>query len=353
MTRVTAAPIDQGPVEQVEPAPPLTFRESLGAIAYLGFGYVYVHLTALWVWNVIHHTMASTWTDFITAGTALTADVGWVIPTAVGSIFAAYVALFGESFARRRFAQRTKDMAVLSALAVASVLLGYATTTCIAILAGAENAARAFPIVGFTLLTVLLAAGAGTAFWGNPAGQVRTAVQEEADLRVMRLRLESPSGKLGPRVAAATAWTVLPATLFGCIYAFTGTGPVPTILLTVSALVITALTVWGLFFYVRSRAFSPRRYLRVLNAFALAVTVASVVLSVGAIWPLLGPFGQVTLVTLIVLIGCSAFVSAGRWLTIRALAQASAYNRLSLRIPKARVNTRSARARLATESTSG
>lgn len=333
------------PISAEAPAPALTFRESLGAIFYLGLLFVYVHLSALWTWHVIVGSSGATIPDFVAAGTALAKDVSWVIPTGVGLIIAAYFALFGDSVVSLRGrGQSTRDLAVITCLAIAAVLLGFATTTSISYFAGQDDPARAFPAIAFTLLAIALASKAGTAFWGDPTRQVRAAVREEADMRAMRQRLIEPRTTSTARLMATVGWTVVPAIVFTVIVA-TRQGNGTTIILSIAAFFTLALTAWSFGWFVRFRALSGQSFVRALGFLGMSITCIAVTIPFIAIWLLTDEVGRTALAILTVIVFASALVPSRVPFTIGSLARDRAYLRLTKRIVKAQTNTNNARER--------
>lgn len=332
-----------------EPLPPLRFGAALGVIAYLGCSFLYLHLAGLLVAHQFAGDPDDTWNAYFGAGRALISDIGWVVPTAVASILAAYVALFGGSILPRGFGRSTRDFAVLACLAIASILLGYSTTTAAALLASGTDASRAFPLVGFTVFAVLLAARAGTAFWGSPSKQVRTAVDDLAEMRAMRLRLTPPSTSPKGRVIALFLWTAIPL-LFPLTQLTTSNALPAVVLASGASLLLFPLLVWRLTYYVRYRAISRKPLNQTLNMVSLALTAVSAGILVFPIWIFSSVVGRAALTILVFVIVAAALLPRlGRY-ALGSLGRDLAYVRLSKRIPRAEQRTLHARSRLMLDS---
>jgi hypothetical protein len=328
------------------PSRVLTFREGLVAIAYLGFGFVYLHLTALWCWHVLKGDQQWTFVSYAHAGVALLDDLSWVIPTAVGLIIASYVALFGD--ARMKLpgsAQDTKDLAVLTSLAIAAILLGYATTASVGVLTSPGQAARAFPVIGFTIVAVLLAAKAGTAFWGNTRAQVRSAARDEADIRLMLSQLPVPRTTKKSRTIATLCWTLIPAAAFAATVGVAESSLEMVLVLVPAGFAVLVLTAWGFGWFTRSRMISGQWLTRFLTYLFLGITTAAIILPFVTLWSLAGSGERIVLAVLTVLIVGSALIPLRLPYTIRGIARDRAYLRLSRRLAKAKGNTLNARAR--------
>jgi hypothetical protein len=319
-------------------------------MAYLGFGCVYLHAAGLWLAHQIAGNPEKAWAAYVGAGDSLVEDVGWVVPTAVASILAAYVALFGETVIRRGLGRATRDFAIVACLAIASSLLGYSTTTSLALFTHGNEASRAFPLIGFTLFAVLLAAKAATAFWGSPARQLRVAVNDLADMRMMRARLRLPDISAKARRTALVAWTVLPPLVFLTTVPSAGNSAPTTYFLGGAALVDFPFIVWALVYFARSDAISRKPLNRSLNILVLILSVLIGLVLSAPLWIFSNGLGRSVLVVLVMLIVAAVVVSPGWSFALGPMARDLAYARLSKRIPKAASQAEHARIRLGIDS---
>lgn len=333
-----------------ETHPPLNFRESLGAIAYVGFGSVYLHAFGLWVAHQIAGNPQDTWRAYLGAGGSMIQDMGWVIPTAVASIVGAYLALFGETVFNRKFGRATKDFAILACLGIASMMLGYSTTTSIALVSDGDDASRALPLVGFTAFAVLLAARAGTAFWGSPTRQLRAATSDLAEMRVMQRRLRPPVTTTISRAIALLAWTTIPLiVLYYSIPSTLNTPAALTLARTAAAFEFVFLNC-GLTYFVRYRAISRKPFNQSLNVVGLILTVLSSVVFSIPLWIFLDNYGRLEFAILLAIVVAATLAPVARFVPA-SIASDLAYLRLAKRIPKAEAQIEHARARVRLDST--